>query len=87
MKPKLCDCVEECFKHRKEIKCCSCNIECDWEENKQLWYCDICDLHWTTEYELVNNQPERLSEKTYIRNEDGIYPSLEPCVGSDSLTS
>jgi hypothetical protein len=32
-------------------------------------------------------QPERLSEKTYYRNEDGTYPLLEPVIGSDSLTS
>jgi hypothetical protein len=30
-------------------------------------------------------QPERLSEKTYYRNEDGTYPHLEPVIGSDSL--
>ena len=34
-----------------------------------------------------NNQPERLNEKTYYRNEDGIYPYLEPVIGCDSLTS
>ena len=35
----------------------------------------------------MDNQPERLSEKTYYRNEDGTYPHLESCVGSDSLNS
>jgi hypothetical protein len=30
---------------------------------------------------------ERLSEKTYYRNNDGTYPELESCIGSDSLNS
>jgi hypothetical protein len=34
-----------------------------------------------------NNQPERLSEKTYYRNEDGTYPLLEPVIGCDSPNS
>jgi hypothetical protein len=59
MKPKLCHCVKECFEHKKDIKCCYCNIECDWKEDNQLWYCNICDVHWTTDYNLVNDQPER----------------------------
>ncbi len=33
------------------------------------------------------NQPERLSEKTYYRNEDGTYPPLEPVIGCDSPNS
>lgn len=33
--------------------------------------------------DFFNNQPERLSEKTYFKNEDGIY--LYPVIGSDSL--
>jgi len=37
--------------------------------------------------EICKSQPERLSEKTYYRNEDGTYPHLEPVIGSDSLTS
>ena len=32
-------------------------------------------------------QPERLSEKTYYRNEDGTYPHLEPVIGCDSPNS
>jgi hypothetical protein len=33
------------------------------------------------------DQPERLNEKTYYRNEDGIYPPLEAVIGCDSLNS
>jgi hypothetical protein len=32
-------------------------------------------------------QPERLSEKTYYRNDDGTYPHLESVIGSDSLNT
>lgn len=64
------------------MKCNECKIlfnkhtqQGGYVENK--WY---CNLH-------INNQPERLSEKTYYRNEDGTYPPLEPVIGSDSLIS
>lgn len=72
MKPKLCDCIGECFKHRKEIKCCYCNVECDWKEDKQLWYCDLCNVYWTTDYELVDNQPERSKREDYYIG--GYFP-------------
>ena len=82
MKPKLCDCIGEYCKHRKDIKCCFCNIECDWEEDKKLWYCDVCNVYWTTDYDLVNIQPERskredINSKITLVNNPFIKDSRE----------
>ena len=41
---------------------------------------------WIREF-FDQYQPERLSEKTYYRNEDGTYPPLEPVIGCDSPNS
>jgi len=67
------------------------------EFNKPI-FCKNCELGYALimdddEYDYSEfickacSQPERLSEKTYYRNSDGSYPHLEPCIGSDSLTS
>ena len=62
-------------------KCQCCNTGIDPEEiYTDFFYCGVC--HNNFPY-----QPERLSEKTYYRNEDGTYPHLEPVIGCDSLTS
>jgi hypothetical protein len=42
---------------------------------------------WGYGTEISISHAERLSEKTYFRNEDGTYPSSEPVIGCDSLNT
>jgi hypothetical protein len=64
--------------------CCICD--------KTLYDGDVAKHYAHTDIFICNScfkqdQPERLSEKTYYRNDDGTYPHLEACIGSDSLNS
>lgn len=54
------------------------------EKNEKF---DFCFSPKCIDCVLKQYQPERLSEKTYYRSEDGIYEPLEPVIGSDSLNS
>ena len=63
----------------------TCSIEHrigDWDFSKLSDKCPNCKQDSLCAY-----QPERLSEKTYYRNEDGTYPPLKSVIGCDSLNS
>lgn len=42
---------------------------------------------WGYGTQITISHVERLSERTYHRNEDGTYPPLEPMIGCDSLNT
>ena len=59
----------------------------DRSEDEKMVPIDLTNEDQFIEEFLNDFQPERLSEKTYYRNEDGIYPNLESVIGCDSPNS